>query len=873
MSLSVRMSEKMSTVRKSIRLSQQGIGIGTISAPGFAAAYGKRLSAETEHIEQIATEEEAEENIQDQNARRSSRRMSTMTSRRASILDKMDESDKASFGGTVANIILMNLGTGILSMPKNQAAASVALATVMVGLLLFLNYISVMLITRAAEKHQVFELEEVLLHIPHGKVWYYICMVALYLTFGFALISYMIAFSDSGVQLCGSFVSTTEYNNDKRASFFKMDQFFEGGNLPTHTPDPGSAPTYDSFHTQTYVNNVLAAWVSPMSALGVLTINGFRLSSIVFKVIGGILVYPLCFLSQKWLGYFSMASILINIFIVIAVIINFATDFESLKGHPQGVWAAGPDICMFGLGTGPIGFMSSVMMTTSVQPCLVPMYQEMRGRSVKKFAKAMKIAMFFCFVLFMVFNVFGHFTYGDEVKGNILKNMAGKWYSYINDIGIMFVLLCIYPLTLYPMKQPIKSKCGKVALTSALVVASIILALCLNDLDVVNNICGASSSFFFLTLFPGLLAIQALSGNKVAYSILIVFGFVCMILGFIWPSAELKWRSWEPIEKRTWYSSTEPTLASLSGAAHFDFTSENDLKMTFDARSGIIPLYPAYHSAVVNAAMSADSESKSDNKNPLEKLADVVSDLLDGTFWGGNNPFNHYTDGVREFRRTKDDKDATSQLDDVSRNLLMLRIVTTLDKNLKAKIDDIPEVEARAVEKARYQEMRDLIEPDFRDKFVTPEKVIDMPYFVLSSSPFYEKNKGDSKKSFVEPFASGAKYTTIEEVTKHMYSQFNKLVGEYIPNPPEGKKNWGHWNKVADAKPKTDTQPAKPAKYEWSDINYQLRLEFLEGQQEFAAEMKDRPRFTEADTYTTWRQEMHGNYKDSCMWRLQEQVL
>ena len=61
---------------------------------------------------------------------------------------------------------------------------------------------------------------------------------------------------------------------------------------------------------------------------------------------------------------------------------NFFDQYKSQDGYQANEWAHEGDICLFGnpFGQGNVGYFSSVLMSIAVQPCMMPMYEEMENR-------------------------------------------------------------------------------------------------------------------------------------------------------------------------------------------------------------------------------------------------------------------------------------------------------------------------------------------------------------------------------------------------------------------------------------------------------------------------------------------------------------
>lgn len=103
-----------------------------------------------------------------------------------------------SFVGVVANLVTMSLGASILSLPWTMAGASVITGCVIMFIVLVQMFWTNMIIVFAGERHQVFNLADLLdlLPTPIGTMTQHLCNVMIWLIQGLCLISYIIILCD-----------------------------------------------------------------------------------------------------------------------------------------------------------------------------------------------------------------------------------------------------------------------------------------------------------------------------------------------------------------------------------------------------------------------------------------------------------------------------------------------------------------------------------------------------------------------------------------------------------------------------------------------------------------------------------------------------
>lgn len=166
-----------------------------------------------------------------------------------------------------------------------------------------------------------------------------------------------------------------------------------------------------------------------------------------------VVIAPLCFLTQKQLAFFSCLGTFSNCFILAVVLWNFWSQeippppapgvaavfspsdliisplqnpISSIAKTPSSTDAGGADhaFCLLSRfdTRGNIAYVSSILMAIVIQPCIPPMYEEMRDRSPARFAKSMLVAWSVLFILFSGFAVAGYLSFGAGTDSNVLNN-------------------------------------------------------------------------------------------------------------------------------------------------------------------------------------------------------------------------------------------------------------------------------------------------------------------------------------------------------------------------------------------------------------------------------------------------------------------
>lgn len=381
----------------------------------------------------------------------------------------------------VLNLVLCGLGAGILSLPWTVAGAGVLNSLVWTALVLWVCYFTIMLLVEAGEWQQCFSLEELLekaveglyapggleskgplaeakrLQVERARTWWSrSCTGAIWATYILCLIGYLIIIADSV--------------------------------LPT------------------------------LSSLGVLDTLGLPASSArsVVLVVAMASICPLCFMSQAQLSFTSLLGTFSNCFIVFALMLNYAEEEiggwseeeESRTARPFSPCLVSPPMTK-----GNLAFVSAVLMAIVIQPCTLPMYAEMPDatRTPQNFAKALKVAFGFLYLLFCAFGIVGYLSFGSGADGNILNNLPSqRWYTVTSRLSMAVVCLGVYPLMLYPMVNVLREKRRTlgVLLVNALV---LFVSMHVDNLGAINVACGALSVFFFVGLYPAVIALGVLN--------------------------------------------------------------------------------------------------------------------------------------------------------------------------------------------------------------------------------------------------------------------------------------------------------------------------------------------------------------------------
>jgi len=297
--------------------------------------------------------------------------------------------------------------------------------------------------------------------------------------------------------------------------------------------------------------------------------SGIWRSRTLWVLVGSVLCFPLCAMDQKWLALTSTASILVNVYLFVTVSSDALT-----VGH---VGEAPQSLCAFGMSVGSVSFFSNMMYSIVLQMTCLPMYRELTPRKPEIFAKVVTVAFSFLFLLFVAFASVGYVAYGPGVQSNFLKDMSKGVMGTVGRLGMLIVVLGVYPLVVFPRVAPLRvweeeealraeldsQECkhllsrddescstlsrsaGKAALqrlswaewtrlrwrslslTAGIVSTVMFAALFITNLGYLNVINGAICSVVFVTVIPGVVAWYLMGRTDLKWRVAI-FGAVTL---------------------------------------------------------------------------------------------------------------------------------------------------------------------------------------------------------------------------------------------------------------------------------------------------------------------------------------------------------
>jgi amino acid permease len=229
-----------------------------------------------------------------------------------------------------------------------------------------------------------------------------------------------------------------------------------------------------------------------------------------------VVLAPICFVSSSKLAFSSTLAVIVNIYLFLLV------TGEGLS--------APRSTCVVGWGMGAVTFVSTLGTAVVIQMCLLPLYADMKDASPRKFKRAVNLAFAAVGVLFVAFSVIADIAYGEEIESNVLLNIKPGVWGVIAQIGMITVMLSVYPLMIMPMVAPMPRR----TLATALVIVAVwATAVFVTDLGVINVYNGAFSCLCFSTLGPVLVGWSDPQRPRALLGTVFVVGLVLSLLGAI----------------------------------------------------------------------------------------------------------------------------------------------------------------------------------------------------------------------------------------------------------------------------------------------------------------------------------------------------
>lgn len=301
-----------------------------------------------------------------------------------------------------------------------------------------------------------------------------------------------------------------------------------------------------------------------------------RFENYVYVLLSTIIIVPLCFLPKlDNLKYSSMVGLCficyISLFIILQIFIDSSLPIWNKDTVEYGInWFKISSI------KGCLSSFSILVFAFTASMNILPIYNELRDKSLPNVRKVIIISVGFSCVLFISLGMIGYLSFGQytDIHGNILLNYNNK---FITNACLSFIILVSFPLMFYPLRlsfssiidwiiafknggsleevEPLvensdqteiisESRFKNITVVQLLVIYSI--SLLVKDFTLVLALAGGVAATSISFIMPGFIALKVFTleeynveikryTNKLSLilftsKILIIFGFLVMIL-------------------------------------------------------------------------------------------------------------------------------------------------------------------------------------------------------------------------------------------------------------------------------------------------------------------------------------------------------
>eukprot|EP01084_Bolivina_argentea_P173182 299965_1 len=146
---------------------------------------------------------------------------------------------------------------------------------------------------------------------------------------------------------------------------------------------------------------------------------------------------------------------------------------------------------------------------------LWPIRNEIKVPTVKRLTRVSINTVIFCTTIYAVIGYAGYLTYGDNVDGNILNNYPQTRLVGIIRVGLAFAIAFSYPVVNYPARECFSTLFFGVDPTKLnwytfyggtylMAILCIIVAIALDDLEIVLSLIGSIGGTSMVFILPGL---------------------------------------------------------------------------------------------------------------------------------------------------------------------------------------------------------------------------------------------------------------------------------------------------------------------------------------------------------------------------------
>ena len=456
-------------------------------------------SSEKENNENLEEEKEEIKNEEKNETKTLEAKNSLIVENQRSLFHKIfGPIEAGSIRGSIFNMVILSLGTGMFALPKYMANTSLLFSCILIISISILVWWSLLLLSKACEKNQIYNYSK-LLQLLYGKAisLIYDIIVILY-SFGVLILYNVIIHSTLGEALYG----LKYYQTYETAESFKKDSFWD----------------------EWYIKYLLP-----------------YLSSI-------IIVYPMCLIKDvsklRIISLIGVVNIIFLIFIVLFQSKDYITK-ENLKNNINYI-----DIRKgFQDKFDALNFISTIFYASCFHIGCVPVINTLKNNVRRRIYKSIRRTILMDIVLYLAIAIVGYLSYPINTPSLIiqrptLKKREPDILMSIGKLGLVFTFFTKLPNTYSSLRITLFDKLfdtTEITNKKNYIITFIVIMLCVtvsilySDISNYIKIMGSFFSTLVGFLFPALLIVRANRRKRYHWKNILtvaIFAFLTLI-GFI----------------------------------------------------------------------------------------------------------------------------------------------------------------------------------------------------------------------------------------------------------------------------------------------------------------------------------------------------
>ena len=406
--------------------------------------------------------------------------------------------EAGSIRGSIFNMVILSLGTGMLALPKYMENTSLVFAVILIIVICIIVWWSLLLLSKACEKNNIYNYSKLILTLyGKGMSYIYDAIVILY-SFGVLILFNCIIFSTLSEALFGIY-------------FFK------------------EYTTIEDFQKNSFWNEWYIKWLIPYG------------SSI-------IIVYPMCLIKDvSKLRIISLIGV-INIIGLIFILIYQSKDYITLENLENNV-----NYFDFQKGFSDkfdtLNFITCIFYAACFHIGCVPVINTLTNNVRRRIYKAIRRTIIIDIFFYTVIAVIGYLTWPKGTPSLIiqrppLKEKESDFVMGIGKIGLVFTFFTKLPNTYSSLRITLFDKLWgttEITNTKNYIVTFIVIMVCVtcsilySEISSYIKIMGGLFSTLVGFLFPSLLIVRANKRKRYHWkNILTLLFFIFLtLIGFI----------------------------------------------------------------------------------------------------------------------------------------------------------------------------------------------------------------------------------------------------------------------------------------------------------------------------------------------------